>query len=418
MAVTGTASARAEWDAAYAEGHRGCSWYQERPVMSLRMLHAAGVTSAASVVDVGGGASTLVDAAAASGFTDLTVLDLSERALELARARLRPDVAARVRWLAADLLSWAPERTYDVWHDRAVLHFLVDDEARARYLDVLHGATAPGSTAVFACFAPDGPQTCSGLPVRRSSVAELRALLGAGWTLLAHDRELHRTPRGASQPFTWAAFRRCEPAAGPVGVIDRAAGRSHTDRRNPSVTTILPITPDQAPLLARPYFSAGDPGPIAATLAHVPELLGPALSFLGPVLAPSGLSFRTKEIVIVRTSAVAGCRYCVQSHSTVALDAGLSVEQVRALQDTRGSADALFPDPREVALLRWVDLVAGSGPVVAQERAAVLAHWSDYEVVELTTVVGATLLLNRFATALALPTSPDVLTRLTTEGLL
>jgi AhpD family alkylhydroperoxidase len=170
---------------------------------------------------------------------------------------------------------------------------------------------------------------------------------------------------------------------------------------------------DQAPLLARPYFAGGDPGPIVGALAQVPELLEVALPFIGTALGPSALSFRTKEIVIVRTSAAAGCRYCVQAHTVVALDAGLSRDEVRML---RGEAGGGFADPREAALLEWVDTVAASGPVDDGARARVRRHWADHEVVELTAVIGATLLLNRFATALALPTGADTLARLTAEG--
>jgi AhpD family alkylhydroperoxidase len=173
---------------------------------------------------------------------------------------------------------------------------------------------------------------------------------------------------------------------------------------------------DQAPLLARPYFASGDPGPIVAALAQVPELLDVAMPFLGAALGPSGIDWRTKEIVIVRTSALAGCRYCVQAHTVVALDAGLSRRQVRALR-AETPVEESFTDARELALIAWVDLVAGPGPVPDAARAAVRAHFADHEVVELTTLVGATLLLNRFATALALPTGAETLDRLTAEGL-
>jgi len=178
----------------------------------------------------------------------------------------------------------------------------------------------------------------------------------------------------------------------------------------------LLVRADQAPLLARPYYAGGDPGPIVAALAQVPELLETAMPFLGAALGPSGIDWRTKEIVIVRTSALAGCRYCVQSHTVVALDAGLSHDEVRALRTDLAVSDA-FTDPRELALLEWVDIVAGTGPVTDDARSTVCRHWADHEVVELTTLVGTTLLLNRFATALALPTGADTTARLATEGL-
>jgi len=173
----------------------------------------------------------------------------------------------------------------------------------------------------------------------------------------------------------------------------------------------------QVPLLARPYYADGDPGPIVAALAQVPELLEVALPLIGGALGPSAINWRTKEIVIVRTSALAGCRYCVQAHSTVALDAGLSRVEVRALRAETAIGD-VFSDPGELALLAWVDTVGGSaGPVDDAARAQLRRFWADHEVVELTMVVGVTLMLNRFATALALPTSAETLDRLATEGL-
>lgn len=222
------------------------------------------------------------------------------------------------------------------------------------------------------------------------------------------------------------------PAPGSVGRRDRRRDRRGADDDRPAVllgqtyarpmvapaegVDDLLITPEQAPLLARPYYGDGDPGPIVAALAHVPELLEVALPFLGGALGPSALDLRTKELVIVRTSAVAKCRYCVQSHTVVALDAGLDRAEVQALRDEYPVAEA-FADPRERALLAWVDLVAGGGPVPDEDRAAVRRYFAAHEVVELTAVIGVTLMLNRFATALALPTGTVTLDRLAAEGL-
>lgn len=182
------------------------------------------------------------------------------------------------------------------------------------------------------------------------------------------------------------------------------------------MSVVARIGPDQVPLLARPYFADGDPGPIVAALAQVPELLVVAMPFVGTALGPSAIDWRTKEIVIVRTSALAGCRYCVQAHTVVALDAGLSRREVTALRGATPAEEA-FDSPREIALLHWIDTVAGGGPVGDAARESVLAHWADHEVIELTMVVGATLMLNRFATALNLPTSADTRDRLSSEGL-
>lgn len=174
--------------------------------MSLRLLDAAGVTPADSVVDVGGGASVLAGALLDRGFADVTVLDISAAAIACARQSLGPR-AATAHWLTEDLLGWRPRRTWQVWHDRAVYHFLTSPADQRRYRKVLTAATVPGAVAVLGCFAPDGPAVCSGLPVARYSAADLAGQL-AGWVLLCQDREEHRTPAGAVQPFTWVALRR------------------------------------------------------------------------------------------------------------------------------------------------------------------------------------------------------------------
>jgi AhpD family alkylhydroperoxidase len=181
------------------------------------------------------------------------------------------------------------------------------------------------------------------------------------------------------------------------------------------VTGVRLVEAEQAPLLARHHYANGDPGPIVASLAHIPELLEVTMPFLDIALGPSAVDARTKELVILRTSAMLGCRYCTQTHTVVARKTGLSVEEVAAL---RGQAplEAAFTDPRERALLGWVEVVAGPGPVPQAARREARAHLEDPELVELTLLVGATLLLNRFCTALELPTSPKVLGRLAAEG--
>lgn len=199
--------AAVHWDAAYASGDDTCSWHAEHPGMSLRMLEAAGVSAADALIDVGGGASPLTGALLDRGFGDLTVLDISAAGMRLARDRLGSR-AGQVHWLAADVLSWHPRRRYRAWHDRAVFHFLTTGEQRRQYLHTLDTATAPGAVAVFGCFAPDGPQYCSGLPVARYSPAQLARQAGAGWGLISQDREEHITPAGTIQPFTWIALRR------------------------------------------------------------------------------------------------------------------------------------------------------------------------------------------------------------------
>ncbi len=184
------------------------------------------------------------------------------------------------------------------------------------------------------------------------------------------------------------------------------------------VPLVVPLLADQAPLLVRSYFDGGDPGPITATLAHVPELCDVAMPFLSMVLSASAISFRLKEIVIVRTSVVAGCRYCIDSHTPVAVDAGLSIDEVRALRNESGfTIDAAFDSPAERALLAWTDAVAGGkGAVEASLGEALAVHFREFEIVELTTLAAATVMLNRFASSLGLPVSAATQSRLAAQG--
>lgn len=181
------------------------SWYQSEPVVSLELIDELGVVTGDGVVDVGGGASVLVDRLVARGFTDLTVLDIAGPALATGRERLGP--GAPVTWAEADVLSWTPTRHYDLWHDRAVLHFLSGDEV-ATYRSALERAVAPGGAVVLAAFAPDGPEYCSGLPVTRYDSDRLADVLGTGFGVVVRRRELHVTPAGVEQPFTWLGARR------------------------------------------------------------------------------------------------------------------------------------------------------------------------------------------------------------------
>lgn len=183
-------------------------------------------------------------------------------------------------------------------------------------------------------------------------------------------------------------------------------------------SVVQPVTPEQAPLLARPFYAGGDPGPIAATMAHVPELMEVGLPFIGAALGPSAISFRLKEIVILRTSCVLQCRYCIDSHTPVALDAGLSPEQVRALRREPGHpVAAAFTAAADRALIAWVDAVGGgTGPVPDDVTSAMKASFAEHEIVELTLVTGTTMLLNRYATALRLPVGDSTIVRLAADG--
>lgn len=172
----------------------------------------------------------------------------------------------------------------------------------------------------------------------------------------------------------------------------------------------------EAPLLAQPFFAGGDPGPIVAALAHVPEMLEVAMPFLATVLGPSAVDLRTKEMVILRTSARAGCRYCIESHSVVALDSGLSVDEVRALRG-HVPVDAAFDADDDRSVIAWCDALVGTGSVDPASRQRLRDRHPDHVVVELTLLATTTLLLNRFCTALELENSPAVLARLALVGL-
>lgn len=176
------------------------------------------------------------------------------------------------------------------------------------------------------------------------------------------------------------------------------------------------IGPDDAPMTAQAYYADGDPGPIVAALANVPELLEAAMPFLGVIFAPSALPLRTKEIVVLRTSALLACRYCVDAHTVVARDAGMSLEEVVGL---RGEAEEVpFTDPADRALLAWIDVAAlGPGVPPAAVAEELAFHFTEAEIVELTMLIGATLMLNRFATSIGLPTSVETLQRLAADGL-
>lgn len=183
------------------------SWYQDSPDRSLALVDSTGIAKQAPIIDVGGGASTLVDHLLASGYSDVTVLDLASAAFDQARARLAGR-AAGVDWVVSDVTRFRPRRRYQLWHDRAVLHFLTEATDRERYVDVLRRALEPGGHAIIATFGPEGPKRCSGLDVRRYSVDLLRELLGPGFILQSHELENHQTPSGALQQFLYSCWTR------------------------------------------------------------------------------------------------------------------------------------------------------------------------------------------------------------------
>lgn len=196
------------WNEVYnRKGEDQVSWFEPEPTCSLSMLDALGVAPSMSVLDVGGGAARLVDVLVHRGFSDLSVLDVSAEALGIARARLG-DADASVKWIETDLLSWRPTRSYDVWHDRAVFHFLTSPADREVYRRLVRQAVPIGGRLVVGTFAANGPEQCSGLPTARYDSEQLLSALGEGLEIAAVAPEEHRTPSGATHAFTWIAATR------------------------------------------------------------------------------------------------------------------------------------------------------------------------------------------------------------------
>jgi ubiquinone/menaquinone biosynthesis C-methylase UbiE len=195
----------AHWDAVYTtRSAQEVSWYQPHAEQSLALVERIAGGRPTSLIDVGGGASTLVDDLLARGLFEVTVLDLSTAALEVARQRLGAQRARQVCWLAGDVTGVAlPAAAYDIWHDRAVFHFLTEPVQRAAYVSQVCRAVRPGGHVIVAAFAPDGPLRCSGLPVMRYSAEALHSEFGPSFELVEHSTEAHRTPAGATQQFVY-----------------------------------------------------------------------------------------------------------------------------------------------------------------------------------------------------------------------
>jgi trans-aconitate methyltransferase len=197
---------RDHWETAYAARHADeQSWFQKKPERSLAMIRRAGGDADSPIIDVGGGASNLVDFLLDEAYEDLTVLDISATAIDEARQRLG-NRASRVQWLQQDVLTFVPPRQYAVWHDRAVFHFLTGEQDQRLYTDVLRCALQTGGQLVIATFAPDGPTVCSGLDVMRHDAASLGRALGDRFHLEEEATEDHITPAGRSQRFGYYRF--------------------------------------------------------------------------------------------------------------------------------------------------------------------------------------------------------------------
>ena len=201
-------SRAAHWQTVYeSKGEREVSWFQESPSPSLELIALADAEPASPIVDIGGGASRLVDALLTAGYADLTVLDLSDAALAASRARLGA-AGDGVDWIVADVTTWQPTRNYDIWHDRAAFHFLNAPEEQAAYVACVRRAVQIGGHVIIGTFAPDGPERCSGLPIVRHDADTLATILGGDFVLIDTRRHDHVTPWGAVQRFQFSTFRR------------------------------------------------------------------------------------------------------------------------------------------------------------------------------------------------------------------
>ncbi|MGZ5874010.1 MAG: class I SAM-dependent methyltransferase [Bradyrhizobium sp.] len=202
------ASRKSHWEGVYStKGEREVSWFQENPAPSLELIALAGLSEGASIIDIGGGASRLVDILVERNVGRVTVLDLSTAALDAAKERLGSK-AAGVQWVVADITTWEPTHTYDLWHDRAAFHFLTDPADQSAYVERLKKAVKRGGCVIIGTFALDGPERCSGLPIVRHDAASLSAILGSDFKLIDTRRHDHVTPRGAVQRFQFSTFRR------------------------------------------------------------------------------------------------------------------------------------------------------------------------------------------------------------------
>jgi SAM-dependent methyltransferase len=199
---------QAHWQNVYAtKAEREVSWFQEDPAPSLDLIAETGISTDGGLIDVGGGASRLVDGLLQRGFTRVAILDLSAKALEAAKLRLGRRGEA-VAWIVADVATWNPSDTYDVWHDRAAFHFLTDHADRDAYVACLKKAVRPGGHVIIATFAPDGPERCSGLPIVRYDPEALAETLGPTFELVGSRRHDHLTPGGNTQRFQFSRFLR------------------------------------------------------------------------------------------------------------------------------------------------------------------------------------------------------------------
>lgn len=201
-------TSKAHWENVYqSKAVDEVSWYRPHLDVSLKLIEGAAPDRSSAIIDVGGGEATLVDDLVTRGYGDVTVLDISQAAIDVAKARLESS-AASVHWIVGDItnVELLPAR-YDLWHDRAVFHFLTGAKDRAAYVAQVARAVKPGGHVIVATFGPGGPETCSGLDVVRYDAGSLHGEFGPKFRLLNSVTELHETPWGTSQPFMYCFCR-------------------------------------------------------------------------------------------------------------------------------------------------------------------------------------------------------------------
>ena len=201
-------SKKAHWQRVYGEKEpTAVSWYQPVPQKSLQFIRSARIARDEAILDAGGGASTLVDHLVDEGYTDISVLDISGKALEKSRARLGARAGA-ITWIESNVTEFEPSRQFALWHDRAVFHFLTESVDRDKYIEVVCRALQPNGHLVLATFGPQGPERCSGLDIQRYGVEELQNLFGSRFDLCSHELDEHATPTGSKQQFLYSWWRK------------------------------------------------------------------------------------------------------------------------------------------------------------------------------------------------------------------
>tara|TARA_R100001369_G_scaffold44260_1_gene70339 strand:- start:1421 stop:2035 length:615 start_codon:yes stop_codon:yes gene_type:complete len=199
---------KSHWEEVYdKKSYKDASWYQEKPETSLKFIAELDLPECSKIIDVGGGDSNLVDYLLKEGYRDISVLDISEKALEKAKTRLN-DEAEKVNWIVADASEFEAIQVYHLWHDRAAFHFLTEEKQIENYIRTLENSVASGGFVILATFSKEGPEKCSGRTIKQYSKEDLQKLLQDKFALLKCENLDHKTPTGAIQNFTFCCFRK------------------------------------------------------------------------------------------------------------------------------------------------------------------------------------------------------------------